>query len=155
VQIDDGLKEVDFGEWTGLTFDVLNARMEWQRFNSSRSVAEVPGGETASAVQQRIVAVLDRLAARHRGGVFAVVSHLDVIRAAILHVMRTSLDDVHMLTIDPASVSAVELEPPRVLYLNRDVVDVTRLPLSAVGSANTRAIHGGKTARLERHLHRP
>jgi probable phosphoglycerate mutase len=28
VQIDDGLKEVDFGEWTGLTFDVLNARME-------------------------------------------------------------------------------------------------------------------------------
>jgi len=55
VQIDDGLNEVDFGEWTGLTFDVLNARMEWQRFNSSRSVAEVPCGETASEVQQRIV----------------------------------------------------------------------------------------------------
>jgi hypothetical protein len=55
-------------------------------------------------------------------------------------VIRTSLDDVHKLTIDPPSVSAVGLEPSRVLYLNRDVVDVPRLPLSAVGSANTRAI---------------
>jgi broad specificity phosphatase PhoE len=125
VQICDEINEVDFGEWTGLTFDALNTRADWRRFNDVRAIAEVPGGESAKRVQMRIIAALECLRNIHLGGTFAVASHADVIRAAVLHVNGVSLDQVHTIAIEPASITAIELDPPaRVLFVNRSIEDL-------------------------------
>jgi broad specificity phosphatase PhoE len=117
----DGLIEVEFGEWTGKTFDELKHRTDWRRFNEQRGSAAVPGGETAATVQARIVTCLDRLRVTHAGRTIAAVSHADVIRAALLRYTGTPLDDWQRIDIEPASVSAVSLcaDGAKVLYVNR------------------------------------
>lgn len=114
------LIEVEFGPWTGMTFDALAAVPEWARFNTHRATAAVPGGERASEVQARIVSAVERLHAAHAGETIAAVTHADVIRAAVLHYVGASLDMVHAIDITPASVTALLLGDgyPRLLYVN-------------------------------------
>jgi probable phosphoglycerate mutase len=110
VQTLDELIEVDFGEWTGLTFAELDEREDWQRFNATRGSAPVPGGETAPQVQARIVGALETLARRHAGETIAAVSHGDVIRNAVLHAAGTPIDLWHRFEISPASITAVAID---------------------------------------------
>jgi broad specificity phosphatase PhoE len=118
-QIREDLNEVDFGQWTGMTFDELSDVPEWREFNRNRLTAAVPGGERACDVQSRILAALDHLRLKHEGQMFAVVSHADVIRAAVLHYAGISLQLFHTIEIDTASVTAVELAAtPRLLFVN-------------------------------------
>jgi broad specificity phosphatase PhoE len=105
----DGLNECDFGEWTGSTFDELNGLDAWRRFNLHRSTAAVPGGETALDVQRRVVCILEELRSKHPGEVIVLVSHMDVIRTAVLHCAGTSLDLFDRFDIAPASISSLSL----------------------------------------------
>lgn len=107
VQVLDALNEVHFGEWTGMTFDELAPREDWQAFNRDRGTAVVPGGECAPDVQRRIVAALEDLHRRHPGELVVAVSHGDVIRNAVLYAAGTSLDLWQRFEIAPASISAV------------------------------------------------
>jgi len=119
IDIEESLNEVDFGEWTGQTFDALEPDPRWRSFNTQRSSASVPHGERPIDVQRRVVMLLTRLANRHRDGHIVLVSHAEVIRSAVLWCLGRSLDDFHQVTIDTASVTAVRLSPsPRVLFVN-------------------------------------
>lgn len=101
------LNEIDFGAWSGRTFDALEADQDWQAWNTRRGEAVPPGGEPMRAVQQRVLAHL-RAAARHASGaVIAMVSHADVIRAAVAGILGLSLDRILSFDIDPASVTRV------------------------------------------------
>ena len=105
----DDLTEVEFGEWTGLTFAELDTREDWRLFTVRRGTALVPGGEPAPAVQSRIVGALERLRRAHPGGMVAAVSHADVIRAAVMHDAGAPLDLIHRFAIMPASITTVLL----------------------------------------------
>jgi len=120
VEVLDGVGEIDFGEWTGRTFVELDGGAAWRRFNSFRSGTRVPGGELIAEVQARAVAALDTLRERHPDAMVAVVSHGDVIRAALAYYLGTPLDLMQRLEIDPASVSTVVLDADgvRVVRLN-------------------------------------
>jgi probable phosphoglycerate mutase len=121
VQTLDGLNEVDFGDWTGLTFSQLDRLPEWRRFNRERGSAPVPNGERAADVQRRVIGTLAALAARHRGGTIAAVSHADVIRNAVLFATATPLDLWQRFEISPASITVVDYEHamPRVLTVDQ------------------------------------
>jgi len=116
----DGLNEVDFGEWTGLTFAQLSTLPDWRAFNDFRAGANVPGGERAADVQHRIITALSDLERRHAGEVIAAVSHGDVIRAAVLHVTATPLNLWHRFEISPASITTIAYDDgnPRLLAVN-------------------------------------
>jgi broad specificity phosphatase PhoE len=119
VDIEDDLNEVDFGNWTGQTFDALSTDAQWRLFNTHRSSTAVPNGERAPDVQRRIVFLLTRLAGRHRSGIIALVSHAEIIRCAVLWYAGRSLDDFQQFTIDTASVTAIQMtDTPRVLFVN-------------------------------------
>jgi broad specificity phosphatase PhoE len=110
VRIDHALNEVDFGEWTGLTFDALARLPGWRRFNESRGSADVPGGERAPEMQRRIVSALADLGRRHQGQVIAAVSHAELIRAAVLHATGAPLRDWQRVEISPASITTIQYE---------------------------------------------
>jgi probable phosphoglycerate mutase len=120
VTADDGLLEVDFGAWTGMTFDALSRSPEWNGFTRNRATAAVPGGEGAHAVQARIVATIERLAAAHRGETIAAVSHADVIRAAVVHYAGAPLAVAHRLEIALASITGIVVggAEPQLLFVN-------------------------------------
>jgi broad specificity phosphatase PhoE len=105
-----GLAEFEFGDWTGRTFRDLDADTQWHRFNRVRSLTAAPGGELMLDVQRRAVAELIRIAGKYPDGCVAVVSHGDVIRAALMYFLGIPLDFVHRLEIGPASVSIVAID---------------------------------------------
>lgn len=101
------LQEIDLGAWTGCTFEALRGDPEWGRWNSTRSLVRPPGGESMLEVQARAVAALERLRASHREDRVAVVSHSDVLRAAIAYYVGIALDLLLRIEVDPASVSTL------------------------------------------------
>jgi probable phosphoglycerate mutase len=120
VRVLESMNEVDFGDWTGLTFAELDRLPAWRRFNEARGGAPVPNGETADDVQRRVMGALGWLAAAHAGETVAVVSHGDVIRNAVLAVATTPLDLWHRFEISPASITTLVYEngQPRLLTVN-------------------------------------
>ena len=120
VLTEPGLTEIDFGAWTGMTFEELRDAPGWTAFNTFRSTAPIPGGETMLAVQARAVATVTRLAARYPGAELAAVSHGDIIKAILAHALGTPLDLLRRVEIGPASRSVIALEERdvRVLGVN-------------------------------------
>ncbi|MFW6076611.1 MAG: histidine phosphatase family protein, partial [Hyphomicrobiales bacterium] len=86
VEIVPGLDEIDFGQWTGRCFDELAPDPRWQAWNGARSMARPPGGESMIEAQARVVGHIEQLGCTLDGGNAVLVSHCDVIRAALLHV---------------------------------------------------------------------
>ena len=65
-QLDHAFTEVDFGDWTGLSFEQLQADPRWEPWNSRRSLNRPPDGESLGEAQMRAwrgVEALLRLAA--------------------------------------------------------------------------------------------
>lgn len=123
VEVVDALDEVDFGEWTGLAFADLASDPRWQEWNARRSTARTPGGESMEDAQSRVVAHMRDTAERHAGGTVAMVTHCDIIRAAIAAVLGLSLDQILQFDIAPASVSRIVIGEwgCRVVSINEEV----------------------------------
>jgi probable phosphoglycerate mutase len=120
VQIDRGLLECDFGEWTGQPLKELMKRPEWGTVQRYPSGHRFPGGESFAEMQTRVVGAIERLRAAHPGGVVVAVSHADPIKAAVAHVLGTHLDLFQRIVISPCSVSVVAFHAggPVVLTVN-------------------------------------
>ncbi len=118
--VDADLDEIDFGTWTGRSFAELAEDPDWQAFNLFRAFSPIPGGETMAAVQARAVAALLRLSAAYPEAELAVVSHGDVIKGMLLHVLGAPLDLMRRIDLAPASRSVVSLGrlDARVLAIN-------------------------------------
>lgn len=118
----DDVIELDFGEWTGMTFDAVRNDPRWQAWREARGIAGVPGGETMRQVQHRVVNALVGVEARHRGETVLVVSHGDVIRAALLFALGMPLDFYWRLEIGIASLSTIRIDDAaiRVLRVNEE-----------------------------------
>lgn len=112
--------ELDFGEWTGLTFDAVRQDPRWRAWSEARGIAVLPGGESMREVQHRVVNALVELEGRHRGDTVLIVSHGDVIRAALLFALGIPLDFYNRLEIGVASLSTIRLDGHgmRVLRIN-------------------------------------
>jgi probable phosphoglycerate mutase len=101
------LDEVDFGRWAGCRFDALDGDPDWTRWNAERGTARAAEGETMAEVQARVSALLRATAARHVGETVVLVSHADVIRAAVADVLVLPLDQLLRFDVDPASMTTV------------------------------------------------
>jgi probable phosphoglycerate mutase len=129
VQICEGFAEIDFGEWTGRRFADLAQEPRWQHWNAFRSGAGLPNGGLMLWVQARAVAALHELCQQHPDLVVAVVSHGDVLKAAIAYYLGVPLDLFQRIEISPASLSILAVQPwgARLVRLN-DTGDLPPLP---------------------------
>jgi broad specificity phosphatase PhoE len=105
VEIAPALDEIDFGDWTGRRFDALDGDPAWAEWNTRRSTACPPGGETMAGAQARAWSCVREVAARFPGETVALVSHADVLKAVIAQVIGLSLDRLLTFDVDPASIS--------------------------------------------------
>ena len=105
----EALDEVDFGSWAGQDFATLATDPLWRNWNERRSCSRPPEGEAMREVQDRITGHIARLAALVPIGAVVLVSHAEVIRAALLHFLGLSLDAWARLEISPASITRVAL----------------------------------------------
>ena len=107
VETDPALLEIDLGNWTGRTLDGFGDDPDWRAWNTARGTARIPGGETMAEATGRIVGLLDRLAHAPVDATIAIVSHSDMIRGAVAHVLGLPLDNLLRFDIHPASITRV------------------------------------------------
>lgn len=108
VRIEDALDEIDFGEWTGMSFADLSGDPAWDQWNTARATARCPGGESMAEAVDRAGALLDDLQRRHDGEQVVLVTHCDIIRGLLCRIEGRSLDDILSFDAEPASVTRVE-----------------------------------------------
>lgn len=128
VRPDDSFSEVDYGAWAGQEYKVLRRTELWRRVQLRPADARFPGGEAVREAQGRVVAGIEALAGAHPRDTIAMVSHADMIKAAIAHLVGLHLDMFQRLAVAPASVSAVMLGSgaPTLLAFN-DVGGIARI----------------------------
>ena len=103
------IDELDFGHWSGQTFSELARDPAWRRWNEQRDAAATPAGERIRDVQARVMHHLRQLRESFPGRPMILVTHGEVIRAALLHWLQAPADAYRRLAISPASVSRVSL----------------------------------------------
>ncbi|WP_267382331.1 MULTISPECIES: histidine phosphatase family protein [unclassified Sphingomonas] len=110
VTTEDALDEIDFGDWTGRSFASLAGDPVWDDWNGARATGTAPGGERMADAQVRIVHHLAAIAAHEPLGCTAIVTHCDMIRAIVCHLLGLSLDRLLRLAVEPASVTRIAMD---------------------------------------------
>jgi probable phosphoglycerate mutase len=80
--LDDGLREIAYGEWEGITEAALRQKhaTAFAAWTTEPALNAPPGGESAFAVASRALAVFVRAHLTHPRGVVGFVSHRTTIR---------------------------------------------------------------------------
>jgi probable phosphoglycerate mutase len=109
VHTDPALRERGFGVFEGLTWaDVEQRHPEASRRWRQRDASfGPPGGETLAVFYARAVAALVAIAARHRGGHIAIVTHGGVLDALYRAASRIALDAPRTWHLGNASINRV------------------------------------------------
>ena len=118
--ISEDFLEINFGDWTNKTFAELQPEPQFSLFNSFRSGTRIPGGELMLEAQARIIAGLQKLCLQHPHETIAIVSHSDLIKAAVAYYAGIPLDMFQRLEISPASVSIIQIydETAQIMLVN-------------------------------------
>jgi broad specificity phosphatase PhoE/ribonuclease HI len=109
VQVEDGLRECDFGEWDGLTFADVQERWpdELAAWLASTSVAP-PSGESLDDVAGRVRVTLGNAVSRFAGRTLLVVAHVTPIKMIVRFVLDAPPHSVNRLQLSPASLTTVQ-----------------------------------------------
>ncbi|MBY0357546.1 MAG: histidine phosphatase family protein [Candidatus Obscuribacterales bacterium] len=89
----DGLKEIDYGEWEGLTLEYVleHQGAEYAKWESEPGWNSPPGGETAYEIASRAMRVISEVIETHKKGNVLVVSHKATIRIIICNLLGIEL----------------------------------------------------------------
>lgn len=123
-QVVEALDEVDFGAWSGSSFDKLSKDPAWRAWNERRSLARTPNGERMIDVQGRVLAALEQMARAAQNATVAVVTHADIIKAAVMYHLALRVDDWWRIDVSPASITRLVVDDngARLVVLN-ELVD--------------------------------
>jgi probable phosphomutase (TIGR03848 family) len=108
--VDEGFSEVDYGDWTGKSLSVLRRKKLWSVVQDRPSQMVFPGGESLLAMQARAITSFYRVDKLKGKKPRLVVSHGDVIKSIVAHVLGMHLDQFQKLIIDPASFTIIETD---------------------------------------------
>lgn len=110
-----GMREVDFGDWTGLSWEQVQARFQSSAFDwlDLLEQSAIPGAESVEAFRHRVESELRPLLEQHRGGEFAIVCHGGVVRMCLSLLLHLPLPKTAHFEVDYASLTTVELRPHR------------------------------------------
>lgn len=108
--VDDDLREVDFGSWTGLRWDQISERFGVTAYDwlDSLERGAMPDAEPEEMFRRRLERVLDRIRAESPGKTVAVACHGGVIRMALAVLLDLPLRKMTHLEIDYASLTWVD-----------------------------------------------
>lgn len=106
----DGLREVDFGDWTGLGWEQVRERYgvgasEWLDLLER---AAIPNAECARLFRARVEPCVERILRDHPGQSVAVVCHGGVVRMILSILLGLPLAKMAVFEIDYASLTHVD-----------------------------------------------
>ncbi len=107
------LREVHFGEWTGLSWDDIEKRYPGWMARRMEDLAgfRPPGGENLEDVRQRALGALMSIVEKHGGKTVAVVSHGGVNRVILASIIGLPLGNIFSLGQDFACLNLLDFYP--------------------------------------------
>ena len=89
VECVEAVRELDFGELEGRTYDEIAEEQPelFERWMRSPTTVKFPGGESYAVLRARAVAELDRLVASRAGQTVVLVTHGGVVRAIVAEML--------------------------------------------------------------------
>jgi len=111
----EALREVDFGDWTGLSWEQVKERFTVSAFDWLAHLDRngIPNAESAHAFRARVEPCLRQIIAQHGGQSVAVVCHGGVIRMLLAVLLELPLPKMANFEIDYASLTVVDHAPGR------------------------------------------
>jgi probable phosphoglycerate mutase len=109
VRTEPGFREMDFGDFEGLTFAEARSRYpaELSAFLSSVDAA-APGGESVSSAAARAAVARDRTIARFPRKTVLIVTHVTPIKTLLCQALGAPLSAVHRMELSAASLTVVD-----------------------------------------------
>lgn len=109
------LYEVDFGDWTGLSFAEVHARYgrqahEWLHLLDA---GQIPNAEKVATYRQRIEGCLQEILRAGSGRTSAVFCHGGVIRMLLALLLKLPFAEMDRFEVEYTSISTVVLKPER------------------------------------------
>jgi broad specificity phosphatase PhoE len=110
LQLCDGLIEIDYGEWQGLTPE--EARLRWPELVAAwytrPETVQFPGGESLVQVRQRVTASLKDICWLHANKEIVLVAHSGVNRLILLEILGLGNGRFWHLHQDPGAINVIE-----------------------------------------------
>ncbi|MEV4560913.1 bifunctional RNase H/acid phosphatase [Kitasatospora sp. NPDC049285] len=110
VRIEEGLRELDFGDWEGLTFAEVQERHpdDLEAFLTSAKAKPTGSAESLTTLTHRVGQARDKVLARYPGKTVLVVSHVSPIKTLVRLALGAPPDAVHRMELSAASLCAVQ-----------------------------------------------
>ncbi|NHD15609.1 MULTISPECIES: histidine phosphatase family protein [Actinopolyspora] len=152
VDTDEGLSEVDYGDWTGRSLKELSEQPQWRVVQQHPSAAVFPGGEGLAQMQARAVAAVRaqdaRVTEQHGAqAVWLACTHGDVIKGVLADALGLHLDGFQRIVVEPCSFSVIRYTETRpfVLRTNDTGTDLSGLvPAESEESADEAVVGGAR-----------
>ncbi|MBI5775527.1 MAG: histidine phosphatase family protein [Verrucomicrobia bacterium] len=112
----EDLREVDFGAWTGLTWQQVHEQFQTSAHDWLHELekAAIPGAESAAQYRARIEPCVRRILHEGAGRHIAVVCHGGVIRMMLAILLELPLPKMAAFDVEYGSVTVVHHQPRRV-----------------------------------------
>ncbi|MGD0006519.1 MAG: histidine phosphatase family protein [Anaerolineaceae bacterium] len=106
----DGLVDIDYGEWQGLTPE--EARLRWPDLVAAwyehPETVQIPGGESLAQVRQRVTANLKDICWLYANKEIVLVGHIVVNRLILLEILGLGNERFWHLHQDPGAINVIE-----------------------------------------------
>lgn len=113
---DTEFNEMKFGAWEGKSESAIQQQypLEWRLWNTSPHQLKLPGRETLQKLQQRVVERMHSISLKGAGGAnknenILVVTHVAVIRVALLYAQQKPLSEYKSVTVDNCQLFPISL----------------------------------------------
>ena len=113
VKVSQLLNEVDYGEWTGCSFEGLERDVRWQNYNTARSKSAIPSGESITQLERRVEQQLGLWMQDYPAKLIIAITHAEIVRIALLHTLGLSIDHFDRIEVSPGFVTAMERDGSR------------------------------------------
>lgn len=107
--IEEGLLDIDYGAWQGLTPEEASAKWPEQvrAWYEQPEAAQIPGGETLQQVRERSMAAAFQALNHHAGAAVVLVSHTVVNRLMLLAMLGLGNQRFWRLRQEPCAINVV------------------------------------------------
>ncbi len=108
-----GLREVDFGEWTGLNWAAVRDKFSFAVHEWLHQIEHpgAPNGESGKTFRARVEPCLREIVENHRGQNVAIFCHGGVIRMVLAILLELPLPKTNAFEVEYASITQVALHP--------------------------------------------
>lgn len=108
-----GLREVDFGDWTGLNWETVRDRFNFAVHEWLDQIHRpgAPNGESGKTFRRRVEPCLREIVQKHPGKNIAIFCHGGVIRMLLAILIDLPLPKTNAFEVEYASITQVALHP--------------------------------------------